>query len=128
MIVVRQQPGNTKRFKWQDRSTKLALYKNPRNHAHGRPTRRFRQFQRPEPSLFRTRDKSLPDIRIKITPRWGSRRQKQLLLLEIGAFPRQQLSLNKLRRGILDKLLLFGQPEIHRFSCARRAVWNILHD
>ena len=40
--------------------------------------------------------------------------QKQLLLLEIGAFPRQQLSLNELRRGILDELLLFGQPEIHK--------------
>src|SRR4030095_16109794 len=42
VIVLRHQRGNTKRFKWQDRLTKLTLSKTPPHHPHSRSPRRFR--------------------------------------------------------------------------------------
>src|SRR5207245_10474352 len=97
-----------KPVKRQDLSTELPVYKHPRHHAHTRATRRFRQLQRPESDLPSSPHKNLPSIGIKLAAWWVARGQKQLFLLQIGAFPRQQFSLYELRCGILDELLLFG--------------------
>ena len=69
VIVLRHQRGNTKRFKWQDRSTKLTLYKNPRHHAHSRSTADSGSSSAQSPTCLACRPTRTSEYRVKLAAR-----------------------------------------------------------